>query len=192
MKKNFLRLLSTLPFSICTALAQTDTQNIVLYQNPDQKSTIVTQLSPNNRIIPFYRENDWIKVGLPTNGMVGWVHLPEYIQARENFYRSNWQSVYIQVDNQGKITAYKNGKPLSDEEVKKLAQIQQQNQPQMQELWMEQGAFFNILNQNLNALRALNNGWFNPAVIFLPPDNGPKEPPKSEPPNNNSNNTQNK
>ncbi len=162
---------------------------ILLYEKPDTQSHVLTNLRPDDRIIPFYKEKDWIKIGLPQNGQTGWVNTKQYIQARENFYRQNVQSVYVQVkesagDKTSKtIIAYKNGKKLSDAEAAKLyQQMQQENQRKMR-FWLSNAVIFDELNQNFSTLQGFNDGFFSAPIIILQDSGAEKTPEKNRPAN---------
>ncbi len=55
--------------SICEA------KNLNLYDQPKSDAKVVGSIDPANGIVPIYtpKEGGWVKVGNPTNGMVGWV-----------------------------------------------------------------------------------------------------------------------
>lgn len=162
-------LFSTCLFTSFSALAADP--KIVVYEKPDVKSAVVSQLSPNNPIIPFYKEKDWVKVGLPQNGLVGWVNIQAYVQAREEFYRPNLQTVYVQVNSTGdknNIVAYKNGKKLNDTEATQLYQkLQLQNQQHMK-FWLNNAIFYDDLHQSFMTMQGFDhNSQFSAPVIFF-------------------------
>ena len=66
MKRFMVALLGLISFS---ALAAT----LSLYQNPDSKSNVIASVKEGQAIIPIFHHGDWIKVGDPSNGNVGWV-----------------------------------------------------------------------------------------------------------------------
>lgn len=66
MKRLFLGLLS---FVSISAMAAT----LSLYQYPDSKSNVIASVKEGQAIVPIFNHGDWIKVGDPTNGNVGWV-----------------------------------------------------------------------------------------------------------------------
>lgn len=108
-------------------LAGDKNTQVTLYDKPDTHSTVVTQLTPNTPMVPFYKSDGWIKVGLPKDGQTGWVNLQQYSQARENFYHPNFQTLFVQVKGEDgnkpeHIVVYKNGKKLNDKEAAALYQ----------------------------------------------------------------------
>lgn len=115
---------------ITTAQNQDQNTEVLLYEEPNTNK-VIQKLSPDifeNELIPIYKKGDWIKVGISSNGQVGWINTRQYDEARENYYRPDIQTVFIQKksDEKGKpsvnIVAYKNGKPLSQPEAAKLYQ----------------------------------------------------------------------
>jgi len=66
MKRFMVAFLGLISFS---ALAAT----LSLYQNPDSKSNVIASVKEGQAIIPIFHHGEWIKVGDPSNGNVGWV-----------------------------------------------------------------------------------------------------------------------
>lgn len=112
---------------------------ISLYESPDLKAKVTSMLPVNTDFIAIYNKGDWVKVGNKANGDTGWINLPQYREAKQDFYKKyyhqNFTSVFFNwtKDKDGKtvIEAYRNGKKLSDADAQKLydqMRMQEQNQ----------------------------------------------------------------
>jgi hypothetical protein len=119
--------------------------SIALYDSPNSSGKILKQFPFPARLIPVFRQGEWLKVGDPRDGQVGWVNLQQYRQARFNYFRPDIQTVYMQVDRQDpkkqpavNIIAYKNGQKLSDQEAlelyKKIRANQEKQFQQMEQM----------------------------------------------------------
>lgn len=113
-------------------------QKLALYARPDKKSDIVCHVDQWHRLIPIYRQNDWIKVGKQDDGKVGWISVEQYRNCMKSWFHPHIKSVIITIDEQrdkeGKteIIAYKDGKKLDEKEAKQLLRRFQHNQMQME------------------------------------------------------------
>lgn len=128
-------------------------QRVSIYSQPSTRSKIIEKVSPNADLVEIFKKNqDWVKVGNPTNGNVGWINEKQYRQAWEAFNKPDIRTVYVQytkADKNGKpqvnIIAYQNGEKVSDKEAKKLyQQIKKQNfaeQKKMQQFFQNFGNF---------------------------------------------------
>jgi hypothetical protein len=112
-------------------------QKLVLYAQPDEKSVVVCSLDQWHRLIPIYRQGDWIKVGKQDDGQVGWVNVKQYHNFMKSWFHPHIKSVIITIDEQSdekgktEIIAYKNGKKLEEKEAKQLSKHFQKNQTEM-------------------------------------------------------------
>ncbi len=68
-----LRILLTL--AALFAISATFAKNVNLYEQPKTDAKVVGVIDPAAGIVPIYtpRQGDWVKVGDPKNGNVGWV-----------------------------------------------------------------------------------------------------------------------
>lgn len=127
MKRLLVAVLLGLAFSAFAATVST----ISLYTDANKNSKVVATLPTNTQLIPIFRQGDWLKVGNPKNGQTGWVNYKDYLGGQSNGGISdNMQAIFAQ---NGKVTAYENGKQLPDADAKALyekAQKQQQNMNQ--------------------------------------------------------------
>jgi hypothetical protein len=112
-------------FSLClsTGLANSHDDQIALYASPHASSPL-RYLSADTKLVPIYHEKEWVKVGNPSTGNVGWVNTIQVGMARDHFYRPAIQTIYLSSKKgpNGKplisIVAYLNGKKLSNQEAK--------------------------------------------------------------------------
>lgn len=106
---------------------------IIVYSAPDTKK-ILEKLPGNAVIIPIYRQKEWVKIGDPKNGKVGWVNKEQVSKARQAFYRPDIQTIYIHADRNAKgkpqfsIVAFRNGEKLSPSEAKRLYEKMRKSQ----------------------------------------------------------------
>jgi hypothetical protein len=87
--------------------------------------------------VRYFENKNWIKLGFRDNGQTGWVNRSELDKVLNKRWdqqvKSSSQSVYFdqKTDSNGKpvthITAYRNGKKLSDQEAKKMVETMQAN-----------------------------------------------------------------
>lgn len=116
-------------------------KQVMLYAKPDPNSDVEAILDPDVQLVPIFQQKDWLRVGNPANGQVGWVNTLQYHQAREAFYQPTIQTVFIHVDQDahGKSTlsvvAYKNGAKLTDSEAKALyVRLREQQQDEYRQM----------------------------------------------------------
>jgi hypothetical protein len=104
MKRLMMVLLSLISFNALAA-------SLSLYQNPDSTSNVIGTVKEGQAIIPIFNRGDWIKVGDPTNGNVGWV-------TKDMLQKSSYPQIAM------KITGSKNPKEVQNnlENMSKLNQ----------------------------------------------------------------------
>ena len=109
-----------------TQQSQQSSPPVNLYEKPQSNAKILKTLSPTVHLVSIYHQKDWIKVGDPRNGEIGWVNQAQYQKALKAYYQPNVQTVFIRTEynEKGKptidIVAYKNGKKLTSKETQKL------------------------------------------------------------------------
>lgn len=153
MKKNIrhfgmLSLTTLLGVSLTgTAFAKT----INLYQEPQTTSKIVGTVDTASGVVSIYspKKSDWVKVGDPKNGMVGWVKKTDLGDAKINFniMTSGGHGEGYQVFQFGNTT------PYSSEEAAKVMQqiqerqkiIQQEVQKSLQQLYQNTLQMWNTM-----------------------------------------------
>ena len=140
----------TLIVGLTTAFAATDksvkksNSTINIYEAPGSSKVIAT-VPLYTQMVPIINKGHWTKVGLRSDGRVGWINLDTYEQKREAAWRPNIQTVYVSTtqDNNGKpvinVIAYHNGKRLSDKQAKsfyeKMVKQQRQEQRAQRNYW---------------------------------------------------------
>ncbi|HEV2614118.1 MAG TPA: SH3 domain-containing protein [Gammaproteobacteria bacterium] len=128
MKKFMIVLLGLISFSaFATSLS--------LYQNPDSKSNVIASVKEGQAIIPIFNQGDWVKIGDPTNGNVGWV-------SKEALQKSGYPQMSMQ------ISGSKN-----PEEVKKMMDNIQKQQAEFQ------SAISKYMQQNIQNMTKLNQDF---------------------------------
>ncbi|MCB1828339.1 MAG: hypothetical protein KDH94_07915 [Coxiellaceae bacterium] len=126
-------LLLVIAFFLTTTTFAAAKDQILLYNTP-KGDKVLDRLPGNAALIPIYQKKDWVKVGDPRNGHVGWVNKKQVREARNAFFRPNIQTVYIHSDEskngkpQLNIVAYRNGKKLSQAEAKRMYEQMRKNQ----------------------------------------------------------------
>ena len=135
-----------------TNTSQKNNDQILIYSAP-HSGKILKRLPGNVALVAIYRQKDWIKVGDPRNGQVGWVNSKQMHQAREAFFRPDIQTIYIHTDrnHNGKpelnVVAYKNGKKLSPEQAQQLyekmrkSQLREINHVRRMTQWIDDSFF---------------------------------------------------
>lgn len=138
MLKRLFLLLAVLVVSAAYA-DKTKSAEIMLFDQPSVKSQVIEKINPNQRLIPIFHQKEWTKVGNPDNGKVGWINNQQYRDTLKAWYEPDVQTVYVQSSEnkagkpQVTITAYRNGKQLSDSEARELYQTVEGNFQQQQQ-----------------------------------------------------------
>ena len=158
------------------------TDSVILYKAKESKD-VVTTLSPNTQLVPIFQQGNWVKVGDPRNGQVGWINLTQYQKARAAFEQPVIQTTYINVTSNDKgkpvinVVAYKNGKALPKAQAmalyKKMRAQQQRQYQQMQRFSVNMQR---MMDQNfIHAQQAFDSAWMNPFWVqpmVVMPENG--------------------
>lgn len=156
---------------------------IILKDAPNQNAKVLANINPAQPLITIFEKGNWVKLANPSNGQVGWANIMQYETTMRAFYepKTETQTVWIQSQKGDKntvvkITAYQNGKKLSEKDAaqlyKKLQREQLNEWRQMQEFdrrmsdaLISQARFFNhAYNQPL---------WMNvpmqPSIVIINP-----------------------
>lgn len=98
---------------------------VLLYMQPDVQSRLIAKLNPSTRLVPIYEQKNWLKVGDPSNGEVGWLNKDQYMQALQDAMKAHTQTFVFKADDQAggapKILAYHNGHPLDEKKISKYS-----------------------------------------------------------------------
>ncbi len=111
-----------------------------LYQNPDSKSNVIATVKEGQAIIPIFTQGDWIKVGDPTNGNVGWV-------SKDTLQKSGYPQMSVQISGSRDP---KQAKEIMD----RIEKQQQQFQASISHYMQQNVENMTQLNQNLGELWA--------------------------------------
>jgi len=99
---------------------------VMLFAAPQEQATVLERSSPTKRYIPIYSKGEWLKVGDPSNGKIGWLNKKQYNKAVQAWYKPDVQTFYVSNEKtkngkaQVNIVAYKNGKKLDPKEAEAL------------------------------------------------------------------------
>jgi hypothetical protein len=147
---------------------------IMVYDNPADNAKVVDKLDPTTLLVPIYRQGQWLKVGNPNNGDVGWINIDQYRKLIAAFSKSQVQNVFVQTvalspSGDGKKTVvYENGKQVND---KRAAEIIKQMNTQQKELQERMTKF----NDNMQKMFDESMQNFNklmmdmPTIVITPP-----------------------
>ena len=122
-----------------------DSSKIVLYAE-DNTQKIIETLPLSTHLIKIYQKGDWIKVGNPADGTVGWVNQKQYQEAIDSLNKPSVQQIFISQTQdksnkpQMKIVVYQNGKRVSEKEAKEMydnVRLQLQEQQQYFNAWRQ-------------------------------------------------------
>ncbi len=135
---------------------QADTA-IKLYDEPNNSAKVLGSLNINQRLVPIFQKDGWIKVGNPTDGTVGWINKDEYQQAIDAAIHQNVQTIYIeQIDKNGKkpqITVYQNGKKLTGDQAQAIyTNIKKQQQEMQKNMQIFQQRMNSWMNQQMQVM----------------------------------------
>lgn len=168
MKTKLILSATLLTTAACFA-ANKDTNSFTLYKSNTKNAASIDKLSPTTELIKIYtdpKNKNWVKVGLKSNGEVGWIKRDQYHTALDQYYRPDIQTFYIssqQTDKNGKptvnIVAYKNGKKIDN---KAAANLYKQIQRQQAEEYLQMRAL------EMNSERIFNSSFI--PITFTVPD----------------------
>ncbi|MBU0456402.1 MAG: SH3 domain-containing protein [Gammaproteobacteria bacterium] len=120
-----------------------------LYEKPSTSAKVVAQLPCRQSFVPIYRQGHWIKVGLASDGTVGWLDMQQYRACQKARSNLSSQSIVVNAINQpnGKytVTGYKNGKKMSKKETEQALKSMQRQQMLMQKHFQRMQRQFNHL-----------------------------------------------
>lgn len=166
---------------------------ILLYDGP-AKGMVLAFLDPNMRLIPIYQQGNWVKVGNPKDGQVGWINLIQYQKARYAYYRPNIQTLFVHLTNQAKgkptlnIVAYRNGKQLSKKEAAAIYnRLRKQQEKQFRTMQRFSASMERMMDQDfLNAAQFFDTSWLTPTwmapvILIQQPKVKQKEDAASQP-----------
>ncbi len=162
-----------------SAMTKQSMPMITLYDAPNATKVVAT-VPLNTAMVPIIYKQGWAKVGLRSDGQVGWVNIKQYETARDAYFKPNIQTWYVsttQDKQSGKptttIVAYHNGKKLSDQQARVVYEtmLKQQQAAQRAEAayWSQFNNMMRIQEQQMDQM--FNADPFvssNPAIILMP------------------------
>jgi len=79
---------------VSLAVAKTEVKPDVLqvYEKPSVSAKVIDVIHPGSTIIPIFQKNDWVKIGNPMNGQVGWVE--KKVLKRGSFFNVQVRTFY--------------------------------------------------------------------------------------------------
>lgn len=156
-------------------------KEVTMYDKPDQKSNIVSQLDLSTGFIPIFtpKDSQWIKVADPKNGNVGWIAVSDLEKAG-----STSVTIKQTYTNDGKIpqtysiVQYSDPKKIDNKQTQemwdKIAQDQQAIQQSLQK------AMNSMINQ-LGTLYQENKKSLQEQFPSLAPDKAEQQPVQNQP-----------
>lgn len=141
---------------------------IFLYSQPTTHAQPVEQIPPQVKLIEIYRQNNWVKVGDPTNGKVGWLTDIAYQVSQTSVA----QIVFLQIkpgnNSTENIVAYRNGQKLSEADAKKIyTQLSQQQTQFNQQIVQFQNSMNQLMTQFDNSAIAFSLIPIMPSVVVI-------------------------
>ena len=181
MKKvlNLIAVLSVSALMFCIS-SNCLAKSVNLYDQPNANGKVINTVDSNTGIVTIYKpkEGDWIKVGDPRNGNVGWAKLADLkgVGLQFNIIQSgNGMHSYQLIEYDGNST-------LSPEQIKAAAK---QMQMQQQNIQMRQQAIQENVTKMMNdVFNTMHQYWVNLPMIMpviIVPEKAatanPKQPP---------------
>lgn len=190
MLKRFISFVIVVGFSVTSVFAappvQKSTQAISsnkpminLYEAPGS-SKVIAKVPLYSHMVPIFYKKGWAKVGLSSNGQVGWVNLKTYEKMRRELAQPNIRTIFIsstETDKNGKptvnIVAYHNGKKLSDKEAqtfyKKMLRQQQQQAQAQRRYWQHFNRMMRFQQQEMDQMMQ-DDMWFgnDQPIVVMP------------------------
>lgn len=163
-----------------------DYAKLTLRASPSDDAKVVDKVTPWRQLIPIYKKRNWLKVGDPKNGKVGWINLQQYYKVIADMQKSLSDSIFIAAagdPNQQSdydIIVYKDGKKLDKKEAAVVLQQMIKRQVHMQKKFMAmQQQMNNMFMQTMSDFDDLGviSPWLSltrdrvvaPVVIFMRP-----------------------
>ncbi|MCD6046141.1 MAG: hypothetical protein K0R48_1304 [Gammaproteobacteria bacterium] len=122
------------------ATKKEDSIKINLYAEDNDKKVIDT-LPPTARLIKIYQKGNWIKVGNPKDGTVGWINEKQYQEMLAQLNQFTVQEIFISRMADGnshpknKLIVYQNGKPVSEKEANEIYKNLKKQLEEQQKYW---------------------------------------------------------
>ncbi len=165
MRKIVLSSLIALSGMSTATVLYADTSPLTVFVSPDDKSTIMENVKTAqvNKLVTFYQQGNWLKVGDKTTGDVGWIKQDQYQKIVNSPVSANMHSTYIYSEDVGngkkKIVVYEDGHKVDDQKAKELYQQWQQKAEIAQKQFMQQ---MQVMQKQMDAM------WQNVTTTIKP------------------------
>ncbi|MES2216929.1 MAG: SH3 domain-containing protein [Pseudomonadota bacterium] len=149
-------------------------KNISLYEEPKTDSKVVASIDSSSTLVPIFsnKSGDWMKVGDPKNGNVGWIKVSDLSTSKGDSESSGFSMTEQTVGTPNGPQTYRtiqfgNGSPMGSDQAQSIIQKIQTQQAQIQKNTQQ---MYNNLYRDMNALylsnpAAFSNGGF---PVFMP------------------------
>lgn len=112
--------------------------HVKLYDSPNAKAKVVATVDSLQNFVPFYKKDQWLKVGNKKTGATAWLKLP-----KPQVQQPQIESTFIQLQQTNKqkptLLVYQNGKKLNQKQAQAIYRGWQKQQKKMQQqFWQEQ------------------------------------------------------
>ena len=156
-------------------------KNINLYDQPKNDAKVVGTIESTNTMVPIFSDKtgNWMKVGDPKNGNVGWIRVSDVTNAKSDNNVSGFSMTEQTIDTKNGPTTYRtiqfgNGTPANPESAQAIIQkiqsqqslIQQQTQKAYNDLYHDMAVLYQT---NPNVFNSPGLPMFMPVIIVPQP-----------------------
>lgn len=126
-----------------------NTNPIQLHQSPDTTSKVIGTLKPGDTLIPIFQKNDWVEIGNPSDGTVGWAKQSE-------MQKAGYPTIFIRTFNQTpgqsgyKVIQYTGNGKMDQKQIDEIMKHTQKQQADFQK------AMNQLMEQNATNLQRFN------------------------------------
>lgn len=154
-------------FGTFSALYAFQNPTLTVFVSPDNHSSVMETVTANDvsKLVTFYQQGHWLKVGDKATGNVGWVDQSQYQKMMTPSISMPvvHSTTYIYSDNPGdgksNIVVYENGHKLDDKQARELYQQWQQKAKIAQQQFMQQ---MQVMQKQMDAM------WQNVSTTVKP------------------------
>jgi SH3-like domain-containing protein len=150
-------------------------KNINLYTEPKTDSKVIASIDSTSTMVPIFsnKAGDWMKVGDPKNGNVGWVKLSDFTNSKADANAEGFSMTSQTVNTANGPQTYRTIKFGANEAAADNAKTQaviQKFQDQQAQLLKNTQQIYNNMYRDLNALYQANPNAFVPSglPVFMP------------------------
>lgn len=148
-----------------SAKATVGSSMILLRAKPSNTARVIARFKLGTHLVAFYKKGDWYKAGDPQTGEVGWYNQHQVARAMQSQLNAPMVEVRdysVTINKQGdkpaKVTAYRNGKKLSDKQAQAFYQSLQQRAKKQGMLWQQQ---MNVMQGQIGQMQQMDASLFN-------------------------------